>query len=224
MNTEKANFVNGSFVLLAGRPGMGKTALALDIARHMAGRSDKNILIISLEMSKEQVMARLQKAEDTEYHNILVDDHPLRSVKDIEELCQYTENLGAVIIDYLQLIFRDEMSNEVQDRYEQMDYISRELKLMARSLNVPVICTSQISRTVELREDKRPTFSDLRYTPLNEHAMDQIIFLYRDRYYNPETPVGDMAECIIVKNRYGDVGKVKLRWDPERIAFCLWEE
>lgn len=216
MNTEKANFVNGSFVVLASRPAMGKTALALDIARHMAGCSEKNILIISLELSKEQVMARLRKADDTEYRNILVDDDPSRSVKDIEELCQNTENLGAVIIDYLQLLS--------DARYTREKAITWELKRMAKQLNIPVICTSSVSRAVNMREDKRPILTDFCHTSVvDERDADQVLILYRDRYYNPETPVGDMAECIIVKNRYGDVGTVKLRWNPERLAFSLWE-
>lgn len=216
MNTEKANFVNGSFVVLASRPDMGKTALALDIARHMAGCSEKNILIISLELSKEQVMARLRKADDTEYRNILVDDYPLRSVKDIEELCQNTENLGAVIILYLQLLS--------DARYTREKAITWELKRMAKQLNIPVICTSSVSWAVNMREDKRPILTDFCHTSVvDERDADQVLFLYRDRYYNPETPVGDMAECIIAKNRYGDVGTVKLRWNPERLAFSLWE-
>ena len=223
---QTTTFVNGSFVVIAGRPAMGKSALALDIAEHLAQHSDKNILIVSLEMSKEQIMFRLQKAYNNQSHkNIVVCDEPvIMTVKTIRELCESTKNLGAVIIDYLQLICSEEKSTKTQSRYEQLDDISRELKIMARNLNVPVICTSQLSKKCELRSDKRPTISDLCHTRVNEHAMDQIIFLYRDRYYNPETPVGDMAECIIAKNRYGDIGTIKLRWDPERVAFSLWEE
>lgn len=218
-------FANGSFVVIAGRPAMGKSALALDIAKHLAQQSDKNILIISLEMSKEQILFRLQKAYDSHSHkNILVCDEPIMTVKTIRELCENTENLGAVIIDYLQLIFSEEKSTKTQSRYEQLDDISRELKIMAKNLNIPVICTSQLSKKCELRSDKRPTISDLCDTQMNEPVMDQIIFLYRDRYYNPETPVEDMAECIIAKNRYGAIGTIKLRWDPERVAFSLWEE
>ncbi len=217
--------VNGSFIAIASRPAMGKTALALDIAKHLAQHSDKNILIVSLEMSKEQILFRLQKAYNNQANdNILICDKPFMTVKKIYGLCENTEDLGAVIIDYLQLIINEEDPTKTQSRYEQLDAISRELKLMARNLNIPVICTSQLSKRCELRSDKRPTISDLYYTRVNEHDIDQIIFLYRDRYYNPETPVGDMAECIVVKNRYGDVGTVKLRWDPERVAFSLWEE
>ena len=219
-------FVNGSFVVIASRPAMGKTALALDIAKHLAQHSGKNILIISLEMSKEQLLFRLQKAYNSHSQkNILVCDEPITmTLKTIRELCENTENLGAVIIDYLQLIVSEEKSTKTQSQYEQPDDISRELKIMARNLNIPVICTSQLSKRCELRSDKRPTISDLCYARVNEHAADQIIFLYRDRYYNQETPVGDMAECIIAKNRYGDIGTIKLRWDPERVAFSLWED
>ena len=216
-------FVKGSFVVIASRPAMGKSALALDIAEHLAQQSDKNILIISLEMSKEQILFRLQKAYDSHSHkNILVCDEPIMTVKTIRELCENTENLGAVIIDYLQLIFSEEKLTKTQSRHEQLGDISRELKIMARNLNIPVICTSQLSKKCELRSDKRPTISDLCDTRVN--VMDQIIFLYRDRYYNPETSVEDMAECIVAKNRYGDIGTIKLRWDPERVAFSLWKE
>lgn len=201
----------GAFVIIASRPGMGKTALALDIARHLAGRSDKNILIISLEMSKEQIMARLQKADKTEYGNILMDDYPVRFVKDIEELCQRTENLGAVIIDYLQLLFGAGCRQEKG--------VTWELKRMAKVLGIPVICTSQISRVCEMREDKRPILADFCHTNVDDRDADQVLFLYRDRYYNPETPAGDLAECIIAKNRYGDIGTIKLRWDPKRLSF-----
>lgn len=219
-------FVNGTFVVIASRPAMGKTALALDIAKHLAQHNGKNILIVSLEMSKEQILFRLQKAYNSLSHkNILVYDEPIhRTVKTIRELCENTENLGGVIIDYLQLIISEEKPTNTQSRYEQLNYIARELKTMARNLNIPVICTSQLSKKCELRSDKRPTFSDFCHSWENEHNMDQIILLYRDRYYNPETPVGDMTECIIVKNRYGDIGTIKLRWDPERVAFSLWEE
>ncbi len=224
---QTTTLVNGSFAVIASRPAMGKTALALDIAKHLAQHSDKNILIVSLEMSKEQILLRLQKAngdKPANYRNIKICDSPLMTVKDIQEVASHTDDLGAVIIDYLQLIDSEEKSTKTQNRYQQMNDISRELKIMARNLNIPVICTSQISKRCELRLDKRPTISDFCYTGMGDHDMDQIIFLYRDRYYNPETPMGDMAECIIAKNRYGDVGTVKLRWDPERVAFSKWED
>lgn len=224
---QTTTLVNGSFLVIASRPGMGKTALALDIAKHLAQQNDKNILIVSLEMSTEQILSRLQKAngdKPANYSNIKICDNSLMTVKDIQELGERTDHLGAVIIDYAQLICGTGYTVKEESRTEEMFAIANALARMARDLCVPVICTSQIHKSCDYRSDKRPTISDLCYGWVNEHDMDQIIFLYRDRYYNPETPVGDMAECIIVKNRYGDIGTIKLRWDPERLIFSQWED
>ena len=211
-------YEKGALVMVAGRPGMGKTSFALDIACHLAKNSEANIWVISLEESKESLMARLQRKNNiyAEYHNLLICDKPLSSVKAIEVLCAGTEKLGGIIIDYLQLISHTGQPSK--------DSVTWELKCMAKRLNVPVICTSQISAVCETREDKRPTLRDFRRDKAMDLDFDQVLFLYRDRYYNPETPVEDMAECIIAKNRYGDIGTIKLRWDPERVAFSLWEE
>lgn len=218
----------GTLMLIASRPAMGKSALALDIARHLAKNSDKNILIISLEMYKEQVMTRLRKTGNNsmEYRNILIDDCPLRSVKDIEELCKKTENLRAVIIDYLQLIFDAGDSPKAESRQDEVFAITNALKRMALNLCVPIICTSQISKACEClnRNNKRPKLSDLCQSGVNVAEVDEVLFIYRERYYNPETPVGDMAECIVAKGRCGDIGTVKLRWNPEQLSFSKYEE
>lgn len=218
MDKDIAIYNKQAFVIIASRPGMGKTSLALDIARHLAKRSNKKILIISLDMSKEQVMARLQKAENmpAEFGNILIDDQPLRSVKDIEELCQNTENLGAVIIDYLQLL--------IDDRQTQEKSSIRKLKQMTGNLDIPVICTCQTPRACDFRENKRPLLDDLLITEADYQYADQVLLLYRDRYYNPKTEAGDIAECIVAKNIYGNLGTVRLHWDPARLSFSEQEQ
>ena len=202
----------GALVMIAGRPGMGKTSFALDVAKQMALNKNENIVMISLEMLKEQIIARLQRKTGghTEYNNIFIFDNSKLSVKDIEALCQKTENLGAVIIDCFQLIQPLEES------------VSRELKCMALRLKVPVICTSQVSPACEEREDKRPTLRDL-HRGIDIDA-DQIFFVYRDRYYNPETPVGDRAECMIKRNKHGTCRTVNLMWDPQRLQFSAADE
>lgn len=225
---QTTTLVNGAFAVIASRPAMGKTTLALDIAEYLAQHSNKNILIVTLENSKEQIFSRLQKAYNNHPHkNILICDEGKMTVKTIRELCERTENLGAVIIDYLQLISSEEKQSKTMTRYDQLNYISGELKTMARNLNVPVICTSQVSRKFEIRwrENKQimHEFADFSGLGAVVEDADQIIFLYRD-CYNLETPGEETAECIIVKNRYGDVGTIKLRWDPERVAFSLWED
>lgn len=217
-------YENGAFIIIASRPAVGKTALALDIARHLAESSDKTVLFISLEASKEQTLARLETVGEKAYNNILIDDHPTRTVKDIEALCRNTEKLGAVIIDYFQLLAGAAPANHGQDRQAEGFAIAGELKEMALRLSVPVICTSHISRVCEYRENKRPKLSDLRISGVLEKCADQVLFLYRDAYYDWESPVGDMAECIIAQNKFGDTGTVLLRWDPERAYFSRWEE
>jgi replicative DNA helicase len=211
-------YEKGALVMVAGRPGMGKTSLALDIACHLAKNSEANIWVISLEESKESLMARLQRKNNiyAEYHNLLICDKPLSSVKASEVLCAGTEKLGGIIIDYLQLISHTGQPSK--------DSVTWELKCMAKRLNVPVICTSQISAACETREDKRPTLRDFRRDKAIDLDFDQVLFLYRDRYYNSATPLGDKAECIIVRNRYGACRTVTLMWNPQRLQFSALED
>ena len=197
----------GALVVIGARPGMGKTALALEIARRMAGKPETTIVIFSYEMSAAQIAGRMGGA-DLPIH---VYDDPNITVGDMRKLCKNTENLGAVIIDYFQLI--PDPASPCRGGNET----AHPLKEMARELNVPAICTSQLSRDCENRADHRPILRDLP-SLLRENA-DQVLLLYRDRYYNRNTPLGDIAECIVAKNRYGNVGTVKLRWDPQQVAF-----
>lgn len=146
-------------------------------------------------------------------------------MKKIHDICERVENLGAIIIDYFNLL--DDPAYHTENKAHRgftYSSISRGLKQLARDLMVPVICTAQLGRQVDYREDKRPVFKDLNeYGALQQDA-DQILLLYRDRYYNPETPLGDIAECIVAKNRHGDCGTVKLLWNPEKASFSDQEE
>lgn len=215
--------VDGDFIVIGSRPAMGKTALVLDIANHLAKERSKTTVLFSLEMSNEQVVCRLQRASGTEYKkegNLAIYDDPWMTVNKIHDTCESIKNLGAIIIDYFDLLDDPAYHTNNKDRFSRAyNSKSRDLKLLARELSVPVICTAQLGRQVDCREDKRPVFSDLNnYGALQQDA-DQILLLYRDRYYNPETPLGDIAECIVAKNRHGDCGTVRLRWDPEKAAF-----
>ena len=176
---------DGDLVVIAGRPAMGKTAMALNIANHLAKENDKTIAIFSLEMSAEQIIARLQKSigiGNTKGGNLQIFDDPWMSVKKMRTICESIENLGAVIIDYVQLISSAEDSVQESTRKTEMVHISRALKLMAKNMNVPVICLSQLSKTVEHRVDKRPILSDFYKSGCLIQDADQIIFLYRNQY------------------------------------------
>ena len=215
--------VNGDLIVIASRPAMGKTALALNIANHLTKEKAKTTAIFSLEMSKEQIVHRLQGASGHEYtkvDNLLIYDDPWMAVEKISEICKKIENLGAVIVDYFQLIDDPtwHTENKVQRGFSYSS-ISRGLKQLAQDLMVPVVCTMQLGRQIDYREDKRPNLKDMREFGALEQDADQILLLYRDRYYNPETPLGDVAECIVAKNRHGDVGTVQLLWDPEKATF-----
>lgn len=215
--------VDEDLVVIASRPAMGKTALALDIANHLARESSKTTVLFSLEISKEQIVRRLQRASGTEYKkedNLVIYDDPWMTVRKICDICESTENLGAIIIDYFNLLDDPAYHTNSKDRFSRAyNSKSRDLKLLAKELKVPVICTAQLGRQVDYRDDKRPLFKDLNAYGVLQQDADQVLLLYRDRYYNPETPLGDIAECIVVKNRHGDCGTVKLRWDPEKATF-----
>lgn len=236
-------------ILLAARPGMGKTALAVQIARNV-GITGKAVAVFSLEMTKGQIVERLLSMEamidsrkiktgalDVEdwesianavsklsLMNILTDDNPFVSVTEISAKCRRIENLGLVIVDYLQLIEtsgRTERKSE--NRQQAVSDISRMLKILAKELNVPVLCLSQLSRANEKRDNKRPMLSDLRESGAIEQDADIVMFLYRDDYYHEDTDKPGIAECIVAKNRHGEMGKVELRWMPEYTMFSTIE-
>ena len=238
---------NSDLIIIASRPGMGKTTIALNMALHVAKTSGKAVAVFSLEMSREQLCMRLLASEsfvdnkklqtgqlsEEEWRKIAAatasigatdmrfDDNPTVSVADMNAACRRVPNLGLVVIDYLQLMQsaggRSGYTNE--SRTQAVSDISRMLKIMAKELNVPVICLSQLNRANEGRQNKRPMLSDLRESGAIEQDADIILGLYRDDYYNSETETPNVAECIILKNRRGETGTVELRWLPEYSAF-----
>ena len=236
----KINGLNKSdLLLIAARPAMGKSAFSLNIAVNVAKAYQKTVAIFNLEMSREQLAMRLLanqgmvdsqkmatgKLSEEEWNklcmassalsqtDIRIDDNPSITVAEISAKCRRLDNLGLVVIDYLQLMNGSGYGSGRNDnRVTVVGEISRSLKIMAKELNVPVICLSQLSRAVESRTDKRPIMSDLRESGAIEQDADLIMFLYRDEYYNPNTEEKGTSECIIAKNRHGETGTVKLQW------------
>ena len=236
----KINGLNKSDLLLvAARPAMGKSAFALNLGVNVAKAYKKTVAIFNLEMSREQLAMRLLASEsfidmqklatgkltDEEWGklamaaaslsqtDIRIDDNPSVTVADINAKCRRIENLGLVVIDYLQLMTSSGYGkNSGDNRVTIVGEISRALKIMAKELNIPVVCLSQLSRAVESRTDKRPILSDLRETGAIEQDADSLMFLYRDEYYNPNSEDKGLAECIVSKNRHGETGTVKLQW------------
>ena len=241
----KINGLNKSDLLLvAARPAMGKTAFGLNIALNVAKKTNKTVAIFNLEMSREQLVMRLLAIEATvdgkkmatgkmdeeewtklsmaasalSQTDIRIDDNPTVTVAQMNAKCRRLDNLGLVLIDYLQLMSSGGKPNE--NRVQEVSAISRSLKIMAKELNVPVICLSQLSRAVESRSDKRPVLSDLRESGAIEQDADSVMFLYRDEYYNEKTEDKGVAECIVAKNRHGETGTVKMQWIPQYQTFA----
>ena len=245
-------FINGlnrsDLVLLAARPGMGKTSMALNVALNVAKKNpQKTVAFFSLEMSKEQLVTRLISNESfvdnkklvtgqlsmeewskigiaataLSQTDIRVDDNPSLSVAEMNAKCRRLDNLCLVIIDYLQLmVSAGGRTYSGENRQQVVSDISRSLKIMAKELNVPVLCLSQLSRANESRQDKRPLLSDLRESGAIEQDADEVMFLYREDYYNKDTPEQNVAECIVAKNRHGETGTVKLQWLPQFTTFA----
>jgi len=235
----KINGLNKSDLLLvAARPAMGKSAFALNIGVNVAKKYNKTVAIFNLEMSREQLVMRLLASEsfvelqklatgklsDEEWTklsmaasalsqtDIRIDDNPTVTVADINAKCRRLDNLGLVVIDYLQLMQGSGYGKNSENRVTVVGEISRALKIMAKELNIPVICLSQLSRAVESRTDKRPILSDLRESGAIEQDADSVMFLYRDEYYNENSEDKGLAECIVAKNRHGETGTVKMQW------------
>ena len=233
-------------ILLAARPGMGKTSMALNMALNVARSSKRTVAIFSLEMSREQLAMRLLSSEalventrlktgnlrEADWEKIAeaatilnrldvrIDDNPLLTVADMNAKCRRLDDLALVVIDYLQLMTSaGGKSGGGENRQQVVSDMSRMLKLMAKELDVPVICLSQLSRANEKRDDKRPMLSDLRESGSIEQDADIVLFLYRDDYYNEDSEKHNVAECIVAKNRHGETGKVELRWMPEYTTF-----
>ena len=234
-------------ILMAARPVMGKTSIALNMALHAAMNEGKTVAIFSLEMGREQLVTRLlSKVSSVPSQNLLtgqlsdsqwqsitdaaqilsatdirIDDNPSLTVADMNAQCRRLKKLDLVVIDYLQLMQSagsgHSWSNE--SRTQAVSDISRMLKIMAKELNVPVICLSQLSRANESRQDKRPQLSDLRESGAIEQDADVVMALYRDGYYNKQSENPNLAECIILKNRKGATGTIELLWLPEFTSF-----
>lgn len=230
-------------ILIAARPGMGKTAFALNVALYAAKHTDKDVVLFQLEMSRDQLASRLlsqeavidsQKLKTGELEpddwtkiaraantlaktHIYVDDNPAITVAEIKAKCRRLgDNLGLIVIDYLQLMQSGKRS---ESRVNEIGEISRAMKIMAKELNVPVICLSQLSRAVEKREDKRPMLSDLRESGAIEQDADIVLFIYRDEYYDNDSEEKNNAEIIIAKNRHGATGSVMLQWIGQYTTF-----
>ena len=243
----KINGLNKSdLLLIAARPAMGKSAFSLNIGLNVAKKYNKTVAIFNLEMSREQLAMRLLanesfvdgqkmatgKLSEEEWGklcmasaalsqtDIRIDDNPSITVAEMNAKCRRLDNLGLVIIDYLQLMSGSGYGKGGENRVTVVGEISRALKIMAKELNVPVICLSQLSRAVESRPDKRPIMSDLRESGAIEQDADCIMFLYRDEYYKPDTEDKGIAECIVSKNRHGETGTVKLQWIPQYQTFA----
>ena len=243
----KINGLNKSdLLLIAARPAMGKTSFALNIGLNVAKKYKQTVAFFSLEMSREQLAMRLLSGESfvdsqkmatgklsedewaklcmasaaLSQTDIRVDDNPSITVAEMNAKLRRLDNLGLVIIDYLQLMNGSGYGKSSDNRVNVVSDISRSLKIMAKELNVPVICLSQLSRGPEGRTDKRPMLSDLRESGAIEQDADEVLFLYRDDYYNPDSEEKNVAECIVSKNRHGEVGTVKLQWLPQYTTFA----
>jgi replicative DNA helicase len=245
-----SGFQRSDFIIVAARPSVGKTAFALNIAQNVATKTNENVAIFSLEMSAQQLVMRMLCAEGNinaqnlrtgkltpedwgkltmamgslSNAGIYIDDTPSIRVSDIRAKCRRLKQesgLGMIVIDYLQLIQGSGRNRE--NRQQEVSEISRSLKALARELEVPVIALSQLSRSVEQRQDKRPMMSDIRESGSIEQDADIVAFLYRDDYYNKDSENKNIIEIIIAKQRNGPVGTVQLAFIKEYNKFVNLE-
>ena len=244
-------------IILAARPGMGKTSFALNIARNVACQSKKTVAFFSLEMSKEQLASRLLSSEamvggtklrtgkltDEEWQrlipasdvlknaNLFLDDTSTITITEMKARLRRLKQVDLVVIDYLQLMAS---GRRIDNRVQEISAITRNLKIMAKELNVPIITLSQLSRASEQRTgDHRPQLSDLRDSGSIEQDADIVLFLFREGYYDRENggedaaaPQADMnsGECTVAKNRHGETSTVKLHWQGEFMRFTGMEK
>jgi len=245
-----AGFQRSDLIIVAARPSVGKTAFALNIAQNVATKTNENVAIFSLEMSAQQLVMRMLCAEGNinaqnlrtgkltpedwgkltmamgslSNAGIYIDDTPSIRVSEIRAKCRRLKQesgLGMVLIDYLQLIQGSGRNRE--NRQQEVSEISRSLKALARELEVPVIALSQLSRSVEQRQDKRPMMSDIRESGSIEQDADIVAFLYRDDYYDKDSENKNIIEIIIAKQRNGPVGTVQLAFIKEYNKFVNLE-
>ena len=240
-----AGFQPGDLVIVAGRPSMGKTALALNMAQYAALKKKVPTAVFSLEMSKESLVMRMLTSEgringnriragmlkDNDWPKlaracgslaeapVYIDDSGGMGIMELRSKCirlHQEKGLGLVMIDYLQLM-SGRGGNEGRER--EISEISRGLKALAKDLNIPVVALSQLNRSLEQRQDKRPMMSDLRESGAIEQDADLIVFVYRDEYYNEDSPDKGLAEIIIGKQRNGATGTVKLKFWKDFVKF-----
>ena len=237
-------FQRSDLIIVAGRPSMGKTSYCLNIAYNVTALNKLPVAIFSLEMSKEQLVQRMLASEagiesnrlragrisQNEWESlsraigmlsemqIFIDDTPNITVTEMRSQARRLQaeqgGMGLILLDYLQL-----MEGSGDNRVQELSKITRSLKGLARELNVPIIALSQLSRGVEARTNKRPMMSDLRESGSIEQDADLVIMLYRDEYYNNDTPDRGIAEIIVTKHRNGPTGTVKLLFDPQFTRF-----
>lgn len=236
-------------ILLAARPGMGKTSFAINIAQHVSVIKEKKVAFFSLEMSKEQLVSRMLSAEgkipsqtlrmgklsDNEWirlieagdilskSKIYIDDTPGISIPEMKAKLRRLGGADLVIIDYLQLM---SSARRIDNRVQEISEITRSLKILAKELDVPVITLSQLSRASEQRIDHKPVLSDLRDSGSIEQDADIVLFLYREGYYNSDVSENEdknSGECIVAKNRHGETRSVALHWQGEYMRFTARE-
>ncbi len=239
-------------IILAARPGMGKTSFALNIARHAAVTAQKRVAFFSLEMAREQLASRLLSTEslvsgtklrtgelnDGEWARLIeggdilskasiyLDDNSSITVPEMKAKIRRLKNVDLVIIDYLQLM---NSAKRIDNRVQEISEITRNLKIMAKELNIPVIALSQLARGSEKRTEHRPVLSDLRDSGSIEQDADIVLFLYRENYYqnDADAPKEDedmnSGECIVAKNRHGEIKTVPLHWQGEFMRFTSQE-
>ena len=242
LNKKLGGFHKSDLILIAARPGMGKTAFALNLVANAAIKSKASVAVFSLEMSKEQLVQRLissqsnvplshiakGKIADNEWSKILdgmkvlgeskifIDDTPGIKISEIRSKCRklkIEEGLDMVMIDYLQLM---EADGRNESRQQEVSKISRSLKILAKEMNCPVIALSQLSRNTESGKDHMPKLSDLRDSGAIEQDADIVMFIYRDEYYNEiETTKKNIADIKIAKNRHGETCDIELVWIGE---------
>lgn len=234
-------------ILLAARPGMGKTSFALNIARHVAVKESKKVAFFSLEMTREQLTSRLLsteamvhgvklrtgKLEEDEWIRLIeagdilsktqlyFDDTPGITVPEMKAKLRRLKDVDLVVIDYLQLM---SSAKRIDNRVQEISEITRNLKIMAKEINVPVITLSQLSRASEQRAEHRPMLSDLRDSGSIEQDADIVLFLYRGDYYKSDEAIEEdydknSGECIVAKNRHGETRTVPLHWQGEFMRF-----
>jgi len=231
-----AGLQNSDLIIVAGRPSMGKTAFAVNIAEHAAIKSKLSVAVFSMEMPGEQLAMRMMsslgridqhkvrtgKLKDEDWprlisaveimkdSKLLIDDSPALSPGELRARCRRISRehgLDLIIVDYLQLM---QVKGTTENRTTEISEISRSLKAMAKELNVPVVALSQLNRGLESRTDKRPVMSDLRESGAIEQDADLIVFIYRDEVYNEDSPHKGKAEIIIGKQRNGPIGMINL--------------